>query len=302
MVEGSGKHTCYRLGAPRIVLGRETAGQNSSSELFLFSEPTVSKVHAVLEWDTKRRRYVVTNHSSTNPTLVNGQKISRSRALNPGDQLRMGNLLVELRIGVGQHVDEDLQAVDVASLIRATRATEPAEAVQWVANTPIVAQPEAATPLPTYLFEPSVAAAPFARSVSLESPETELTWQEIAQESGLELAPHWECPDELVEEAPEVETTLVEPETDEVPEGEPVQDEAEPTVREEALPPEPTEPSRTPDAAASEPTAEPSTAPEEAAPTPAPKQKPYRRATRKIGRNERCPCGSGLKYKKCCGR
>jgi preprotein translocase subunit SecA len=27
-----------------------------------------------------------------------------------------------------------------------------------------------------------------------------------------------------------------------------------------------------------------------------------RRATEKIGRNEPCPCGSGLKYKKCCGK
>jgi hypothetical protein len=27
-----------------------------------------------------------------------------------------------------------------------------------------------------------------------------------------------------------------------------------------------------------------------------------RAATRKIGRNERCPCGSGKKYKHCCGR
>lgn len=25
------------------------------------------------------------------------------------------------------------------------------------------------------------------------------------------------------------------------------------------------------------------------------------RLGRKSGRNERCPCGSGLKYKKCCG-
>jgi uncharacterized protein YecA (UPF0149 family) len=25
-------------------------------------------------------------------------------------------------------------------------------------------------------------------------------------------------------------------------------------------------------------------------------------AIEKIGRNEKCPCGSGLKYKKCCGR
>ena len=26
------------------------------------------------------------------------------------------------------------------------------------------------------------------------------------------------------------------------------------------------------------------------------------RLTPKIGRNDKCPCGSGLKYKKCCGR
>ena len=29
---------------------------------------------------------------------------------------------------------------------------------------------------------------------------------------------------------------------------------------------------------------------------------PKRRATRKIQPNEKCPCGSGLKYKQCCGR
>ncbi|MBW6502633.1 MAG: SEC-C domain-containing protein, partial [Bacteroidales bacterium] len=26
------------------------------------------------------------------------------------------------------------------------------------------------------------------------------------------------------------------------------------------------------------------------------------RATPKIGRNDPCPCGSGKKYKKCCGK
>ncbi|MBA1336040.1 MAG: Protein export cytoplasm protein SecA ATPase RNA helicase [Firmicutes bacterium] len=31
-------------------------------------------------------------------------------------------------------------------------------------------------------------------------------------------------------------------------------------------------------------------------------QQPYVRETPKIGRNEPCPCGSGKKYKKCCGR
>ena len=28
---------------------------------------------------------------------------------------------------------------------------------------------------------------------------------------------------------------------------------------------------------------------------------PMRRKEPKIGRNEKCPCGSGKKYKKCCG-
>lgn len=31
-------------------------------------------------------------------------------------------------------------------------------------------------------------------------------------------------------------------------------------------------------------------------------QEPYRRETPRTGRNEPCPCGSGKKYKKCCGR
>jgi preprotein translocase subunit SecA len=29
---------------------------------------------------------------------------------------------------------------------------------------------------------------------------------------------------------------------------------------------------------------------------------PFRRAEPKVGRNDECPCGSGKKYKKCCGR
>lgn len=31
-------------------------------------------------------------------------------------------------------------------------------------------------------------------------------------------------------------------------------------------------------------------------------RKPYVRPNAKIGRNDPCPCGSGKKYKKCCGR
>ncbi len=40
---------------------------------------------------------------------------------------------------------------------------------------------------------------------------------------------------------------------------------------------------------------------ERAAPDAAPISVPIRRAAPKIGRNDPCPCGSGKKYKKCCG-
>ena len=36
--------------------------------------------------------------------------------------------------------------------------------------------------------------------------------------------------------------------------------------------------------------------------SPSPKKKPVRKAQKKIGRNAPCPCGSGKKYKQCCGR
>ena len=35
---------------------------------------------------------------------------------------------------------------------------------------------------------------------------------------------------------------------------------------------------------------------------PSPKRQPVRKVGKKVGRNAPCPCGSGKKYKYCCGR
>jgi preprotein translocase subunit SecA len=40
----------------------------------------------------------------------------------------------------------------------------------------------------------------------------------------------------------------------------------------------------------------------QAAPAPTQPVAPFVREDRKVGRNEPCPCGSGLKYKQCHGR
>jgi uncharacterized protein YecA (UPF0149 family) len=36
--------------------------------------------------------------------------------------------------------------------------------------------------------------------------------------------------------------------------------------------------------------------------SPTPKKQPAMVGGGKVGRNDPCPCGSGKKYKKCCGR
>ena len=41
---------------------------------------------------------------------------------------------------------------------------------------------------------------------------------------------------------------------------------------------------------------------EESSPQPGLKLTPYKREVEKVGRNDPCPCGSGKKYKKCCGK
>jgi len=41
---------------------------------------------------------------------------------------------------------------------------------------------------------------------------------------------------------------------------------------------------------------------EAAGSAPGAKRQPIRRSSPAIGRNEPCPCGSGKKYKNCCGR
>ena len=42
--------------------------------------------------------------------------------------------------------------------------------------------------------------------------------------------------------------------------------------------------------------------PQAAPPVQAPKPKPFKRGKKKLGRNAPCPCGSGKKYKHCCGK
>lgn len=230
MVQGEGRNSRYLVRSERVQLGRLDRGQAPQEGQVLFPEPTVSRLHAELHWDPQQRAYVLWHRSSTNPTLLNGKKVARCQVVKPGDRVQMGNLIVETRIGVGQHADPELDTVDVAQLVRAVRREAGAWAPRPVRTPPPVPRPP--TPLPAFKL-----------------PDPPPPRPEPVPPQPIRL----------------VELERLEPEA-----------EVEPEIEVEESPVEP------PAAVVAE------------------KPRPYRRAGRKIGRNEKCPCGSGKKYKKCC--
>jgi putative serine protease PepD len=69
-------------------------GRDPTSDLTL-EDPQVSRRHALL-WEDGGR-YHVRDERSTNGTLVNGERITGTRELRPGDRLRIGSSVFELR-------------------------------------------------------------------------------------------------------------------------------------------------------------------------------------------------------------
>ncbi|MBT9584549.1 FHA domain-containing protein [bacterium] len=306
VVEGGGAHSRFFLTEPKVILGRLDPGEAPPAGSLLFPEPTVSRVHAMLDWDPKKNRYLLTHRSSTNATLVNGIQLVRPRHINPGDRIKMGRLTFELRIGKGQHADGDVATVDLAQLTRSAAAS-PVEAVTWVANTPIASAPAASTytsaaqlpsvhqPLPPVPVPTRIPPPP---RKNLPTPVFNQPYAPVPVEPGPPVpVPEFPVP-EFTADFPEQEQTDFSDSQPLVPFGCP--DEFVPTA-----PPIPRRialtalPAIVP-AAVSEDTPVAEETPIVEAPVDKPK--PYVRLTRKIGRNEKCPCGSGVKYKKCCGR
>ncbi len=58
----------------------------------------VSKHHATIKYDSRRRIYLVLDHASTNGVLVNGVRIDGERILTPGDKIDVGGCTIEVAI------------------------------------------------------------------------------------------------------------------------------------------------------------------------------------------------------------
>ena len=70
VVEGNDEGRVVLLNSPEITLGRAVETSEVSPGWILFSEPTVSRIHALLQWDDERQCYVLQHRSRTNPTVV----------------------------------------------------------------------------------------------------------------------------------------------------------------------------------------------------------------------------------------
>ena len=113
--EGGVRGEVYTLSARRIQLGRQDATYpNQGAARISFPEPTVSGIHATLEWDDNKQRYLLTHHSKTNHSLIDGKVVIQPQFLHVGNKLKMGSLVVQLRLAPSKATVDPTMATPVA--------------------------------------------------------------------------------------------------------------------------------------------------------------------------------------------
>lgn len=84
----------FPLDGPIVTLGRPGAGVEGAIE---FDEPSVSRVHAVLQWREDQDCYELSNRSFTNPAKVDGQPAVSGTLVPDGARIQLGSLVVEVQ-------------------------------------------------------------------------------------------------------------------------------------------------------------------------------------------------------------
>src|SRR5688500_14149565 len=98
VIQGAQEGFVAPLDQQVFVLGRaSTPGEKAAGYIF-FREPTVSRVHAELRWNEKKKLYILHHKSNTNPTLLEGTPVDKKspRQVNAGERIQMGLLVVTL--------------------------------------------------------------------------------------------------------------------------------------------------------------------------------------------------------------
>jgi len=98
ILKGNQQGLVVPLVEQRYILGRATSQGEQAAGYLFFYEPTVSRVHAELRWNEKKKSYFVHHQSKTNPTLVEGVPVDKKtpRQLDKGNKIQMGYLVLEV--------------------------------------------------------------------------------------------------------------------------------------------------------------------------------------------------------------
>lgn len=98
ILKGNQQGLVIPLTEQTYILGRATSQGETAAGYMFFYEPTVSRVHAELRWNEKKKVYLVHHQSKTNPTLVEGVPVDKKtpRAVEKGHKIQMGYLVLEM--------------------------------------------------------------------------------------------------------------------------------------------------------------------------------------------------------------
>ena len=98
IVKGNQQGLTVPLTEQVYTLGRASAQGEKAPGYIFFLEPTVSRVHAELRWNEKKKLYFLHHQSKTNPTLLEGVPVDKKtpRALDKGQKIQMGYLILEM--------------------------------------------------------------------------------------------------------------------------------------------------------------------------------------------------------------
>lgn len=95
IISGPEKDRVYPLDKKEVTLGRREDPNEVKENYILFSDDTVSRVHAVLRWDDQLEKYVIYHLSKSTPTQVNGRAVKKS-LLNPDYKVQLGDMVFQV--------------------------------------------------------------------------------------------------------------------------------------------------------------------------------------------------------------
>jgi pSer/pThr/pTyr-binding forkhead associated (FHA) protein len=98
IVEGQNAGQVLPLTEKSILMGRATTMGETAPGFLFFYEATVSRQHAELRWDDKKKGYLLHQRSQTNKTLVDNHPVDPKtpRLLAVGSKIQMGLLILAL--------------------------------------------------------------------------------------------------------------------------------------------------------------------------------------------------------------